>query len=393
MMATVAAVRPMVSYRALELGAGPLEIGFIVSSFAILAVVTAVPIGRGVDLFGEKRFVVAGCVLVFVSLGITLASASVLLLAASQALLGLGQIITTIGSQTLIANAGSDSERLSRFSHYSVTMSFGQLVGPGAAGLLAAVGTGFVAGPTGTVFVAGLATIGVAALLALGLPAVRKRRDLPGDAPPTRDGSSSVLGVLRRPRMKQALFASATVLVSVDLLTSYLPIYGTENGLSVETVGLLLSLRAAASILSRLLMGRLIRAGGQYTVLAGSMIIAALGMVALGFVTDFWVLCLVMVVLGLGLGIGQPMTMAWVAHNATEHGRGIALAVRLTGNRLAQLVIPSIMGGVAVVGGVTGMFAALGVVLGLSALVVRVDRRAPPGDPGAALGPPSRDLT
>lgn len=379
MMTTVSAVKPMVSYRALELGAGPLEIGFIVSSFAILSVLAAMPIGRAVDLYGEKPFIVVGIVLVLASLALALASTSVLLLAASQALLGLGQIVSTVGNQTLLGNAGARTELHSRFGHYSVVNSFGQLVGPGAAGLLAVAGATFVLGSTGTVFAAGLVLAGFAALFAVvGLPRIARRPDAVGEDSTAQRRSASPIDVLRLPRMKQALFASATVLVSVDLLMAYFPIYGDANGLSIETVGFLLSLRAGASMFSRVLMGRMISAAGQYTVLAGSMVVAALGMVALGAVSEFWMLCLLMIALGLGLGLGQPMTMAWVADNATEHGRGIALAVRLTGNRLAQVVIPFVMGGVATIGGVTGMFTTLGVVLGLSAVVVKLDRTGAP---------------
>jgi hypothetical protein len=66
--------------------------------------------------------------------------------------------------------------------------------------------------------------------------------------------------------MGPALFASATVLVSVDFLLAYFPIYGTATGLSVQAVGLLLSMGAAASMCSRIFMGRLIRAKGQLDV-------------------------------------------------------------------------------------------------------------------------------
>jgi MFS family permease len=377
-MTTIAAVKPMVSYRALEFGAGPLEIGLIVSSFALLSALAAVPVGRAVDRSGAKPFIVGGTVLVLASLAVALSSTTVLVLALSQMLLGLGQIVSTVGGQTLIANQGDRAGIRSRFANYSVTMSLGQLVGPAAAGLLAVAGATTALGPTGTVFAAGCVTVGAAVVLSVaGIPGPRLGNAQRDEASPPA-GPASAREVIRMPHMKTALFASAMVLVTVDLLMAYFPIYGVQHGLSVATVGFLLSLRAFASIVSRLSMGRLVRATTQSTVLAGSMFLAASGMLMLAWASEFWVLCGLMIALGFGLGIGQPLTMAWVADSATEQARGVALAVRLTGNRLAQLLIPSFMGGVAAVGGITGLFVTLSLVLTTGAVFVRLDARASP---------------
>ena len=50
------ATRPTMTYRALALGASPLEIGLIQSAFSILPALTAVAIGRYIDRVGESRY-------------------------------------------------------------------------------------------------------------------------------------------------------------------------------------------------------------------------------------------------------------------------------------------------------------------------------------------------
>ena len=45
--ASVFAVRPMVSYRALELGAGPFELGVVGGAFSLLSLFFGVPAGAG----------------------------------------------------------------------------------------------------------------------------------------------------------------------------------------------------------------------------------------------------------------------------------------------------------------------------------------------------------
>ena len=63
----ISAARPMVTYRALELGASPVGIGLIASSFSVLALLAALPLGRWMDRADEGRFLVAGTVLVAAS--------------------------------------------------------------------------------------------------------------------------------------------------------------------------------------------------------------------------------------------------------------------------------------------------------------------------------------
>ena len=53
-------VRPMITYRALELDATPSTIGFIAALYALLPVLMALTFGRWVGVVGEGRFVIFG---------------------------------------------------------------------------------------------------------------------------------------------------------------------------------------------------------------------------------------------------------------------------------------------------------------------------------------------
>jgi MFS family permease len=87
------------------------------------------------------------------------------------------------------------------------------------------------------------------------------------------------------------------------------------------------------------------------------------------------------VLLGLGLGVGQPLTMSWLAEVAPAGLRGRAMSLRLTGNRLGQVLIPSAVGAVAVGVGAAGVLAATAAALALVGIAAR--RLAVDGDPGA----------
>ena len=83
-------------------------------------------------------------------------------------------------------------------------------------------------------------------------------------------------------REAAAMLVSLTVISSIDVLVAYLPAYGQATGLSVGTVGLLLSVRAGASLTSRVFMTQLIGLFGRKQLLALSSGMAAVGVMPVG---------------------------------------------------------------------------------------------------------------
>lgn len=380
LQAAVYALRPMVSYRAISIGASTFQLGVIASSFAVLSLLVAVSIGRWVDRWGEPRFVFTGAAAICAVCLLLVWIDSVWALAASQALLGLGHIMTVVATQTLVANLGDPGRRDSRFGAFTVAVSLGQLVGPFAAGLVAGSG-GAGQAPSGVGIGMVFAAAAVVSLLATGVAATFLRQ--PGrsrsttvattgatDAAGRRSYWSALGVVFRIPGMPHAMLASLTVLTAIDILSAYLPAYGEANGLSVETVGLLLATRAAASMASRMVMLPLIRLFTRRRLLALSTALPALSLALFPLLEAPALLYAAMVVIGLGLGLGQPITVAWVADRAPDDVRGTALGVRLSGNRLGQTVLPAGIGAVAGAFSLTAVFVSLAGLLGVSALAI-----------------------
>ena len=394
----VYALRPMVSYEAIFFGAGTFELGVIASAFAILSLPLAVSIGRWVDRWGEAWFVIAGAAMISAVCVSLLVIDSVWALAVSQALLGLGHILSVIGTQTLVANQASRENRDGRFGIFTVIVSLGQLIGPATAGFLAgttAPPDGQANGEVGTdaVFIAA-AAVAVAAVLVAVTLLREKTAPIPhipattGAVPITKSSTSywgSVGQVLRIPSMPHAMLASLTVLTTIDLLAVYLPAYGGTNGISVETIGLLLAARAGASMASRLLMLPLLRVLALSRVLAISTALSAIALGIFPFLGSVPLMYVAIAVAGFGLGLGQPITLTWVAGRAHRNIRGTALGVRHTGNRLGQVLLPATVGLIAGASGVGLVFGTLAALLGITTLAVlttRFDRYPPqPEDP------------
>jgi len=144
----IMALRPMTSYRALELGAGPAGLGLVAGSFAAAAVICAVPVGRLIDRHGEGRFAVAGIAALGAAGFASAFAPNLAALVAVQAAMGLAHLANMVALQTMLANAEDDLGSAERFGRFTVVASLGQLAGPALAGLVAGGGTraGFILG-------------------------------------------------------------------------------------------------------------------------------------------------------------------------------------------------------------------------------------------------------
>lgn len=161
--------------------------------------------------------------------------------------------------------------------------------------------------------------------------------------------------LLRRPGLIQAITVSCVVLAAVDISLIYLPMLGNERGLAASVIGMLLACRAAASMLSRLFLGQLSRLLGRGPLLTTSIALAVGGIALLPLPLPSWALAVTVALAGLGLGAGQPLTMSWLAEATPEGLRGRAMSLRITGNHLGQVIVPTAAGFLAAGAGAAGV--------------------------------------
>ncbi len=371
LQAATAIARPMASYRALDIGMSPASLGLAAAAFAVGPVIFALAIGRWIDRRGTFPFLFGSAVMMVVACAALAFVGTAVALLVLIGILGLTQLVFVVANQTVVGSHSQTSAYDSRYGYLSFVASFGQLIGPAAAGLIAAGGGD---DPTGQalLFGAGLAFVAIPLIWWLWRRDPGPARAPEPDAPPP----PGVMTILRTPGMLPAMLASMTVLATLDVIVVYLPALGQERGLSVATVGALLAVRAGASMASRLLLGRLIRRIGREPLMIGSLVVAAGSVIVLPFL-DLPLMFVVMAVAGITLGVCQPMTMAWVAARANASARATAMSLRLLGNRIGQVVIPLAAGSVVIVAGTAGVLAAAGLTVAASAIVVasrRTDR-------------------
>ncbi|NHW48156.1 MFS transporter [Paenarthrobacter sp. MSM-2-10-13] len=358
-------VRPATTYRALELDVPGFALGLLAASYAVFPLLLALPIGGLVDRLGERRLMAIGAAVVLgCSAFLLFWGSSVPALVAGTALLGAGQLACVVGQQAVVANNAASSRLDSAFGYLTFAASLGQALGPLA---ISVVGGASVRPNTQAIFVLATAMSLVLFLTTFVISSnVSKGRRTAKGGP-----KGSAVALLRTPGVVRALATSATVLAVVDLTVVYLPALGAERGLTAATVGLMLTVRALFSMVSRLGLGSMSRKLGRMKLLVLSLAISTVALGVAAIPMPEWLLFIVMAFLGLGLGIGQPLTMSWLSAQAPEGQRGRALALRLAGNRIGQVVLPSAIGVVAVGLGAAGVFLASAVAVGGTMLLLR----------------------
>ncbi|WUW25023.1 MFS transporter [Streptomyces sp. NBC_01463] len=388
----VSMARPAVSYRALALGADERAIGVITGVYALLPLFAAVPLGRRTDHGRCAPLLPLGVVLIAGGCALSGRAQSLTAMAAWSGVMGLGHLCFVIGAQSIVARQSAPAEQDRNFGHFTIGASLGQLIGPIAAGCLISERDGAM-GRTSA-----LALTVSAAVAAVSFASLRRIEHRAVPTPRREPAAAKVpVGMILRARgVPAGIFISLAVLSATDILTAYLPVVGEHRGIAPATVGLLLSLRAAATIACRLVMTPMLRVLGRAALLATTCLVAGVLCAGIALPVPVWALALMLAVLGFCLGVGQPLSMTTVVQAAPAAARSTALALRLTGNRLGQVAAPAAAGLVAGFVGTAAPFVMLGVLLlaaaGLGARggAGRSPRPAPGPDPAKPADGPAR---
>jgi MFS family permease len=344
----------MVGYRALEEGADPVFLGLLAASFALPALLLALTTGKVADRFGGTIISLCGLLTAGTGTILILTITGLPVLLAASAVIGLGHLMVMVGQQTFVAHASAGRSSDSAFGTLTAAASIGQLIGPPAVTLAASVALS-----TGTMTNTSLGLLVCLGFSTLATPAYAflRRKDASLRKPKSRTSAERVtaLDTLRAPGLWRSLVVSGAILVTVDLMYAFVPVWAQEHDVSAVAVGLLLALRAAVSVLSRLGLTRLLAKFGRKTMLMASTGAAILSLITLPLVGPYGAIA-VMIGLGLGLGIPQPLTMAWVISQSAPSRHGAVLGLRMTVNRFAQITLPIIVGSLAAPLGVIGIF-------------------------------------
>ena len=365
--ATIYVLRPMMTYRALELDANAAQVGLIAAVYALFPVLLALQFGRLVGKLGEGKFIIAGTFTMILTSVFLVFANSLLLLSIAAALSGIAHLACMIGGQTIVALRAPRENYDRYFGYYTFSASVGHMAGPLLATLVAG-SDGSLPKSTSSAFLLG-AFLSIIALI----PVLSWHREKPSVVATTNgDGTySAAFKLIRKPGILPAIYISLAISATADVLVVFLPLFGSENKFSPYAVGIILALRAGTAMLSRLFLGSLSERFSTYQLLMWSSLISVLACGAMAFAKTPLSLAAIVFVAGFSLGIGQPLTMSLVSQKTLADERALAVSARLLGNRLGQFIVPAAAGVVAAASGSGAVFIGLAILLGSSIFSVR----------------------
>ncbi len=309
----VTIISPVLPQYALSFSIPVALVGWAISAFALARVVTDIPAGFLADRFGRKRTMILGLVLIILSsIGAGLADTYAWLIFA-RIVGGIGSALYMIAATTWVAQVSAGKSRGRYMALYTGLVFAGTAFGPTIGGYTAArfgLNAPFFA----------WAALGVAGLIAT-VPLKEK-------ATQSRICIKDILSVLsNRPFMLVNCAVLAMFFLRVGVRSTLVPLYAHLNlGLSVDRIGLLLTVAAVATAASTFLSGWLSdRVGRKRPVMACLFLsgIVVLFIPSQGSLTG---LMGIMAFYGLATGLQGSMA-AWPADVAPKGKLGISMGV------------------------------------------------------------------
>ena len=361
-------IRVTTSYRVLELGLPVVWLGAISATFALLPVFMAGLVGRFIDRGHDTLAARIGSLLVLMAgLGYCFFAPGATWILGYTVLFGVGHLFLMASQQMLCVRVAGDRDRDAVFGNFLVISGIGQGLGPFIVGW---VGGDSKIPDTSCLFALGAAACAGAVAVSLLLPiAATRASDATGKtAKPLRE----LIGI---PGFIVILIASIITITAQDLITIYLPLLGTERGIDSGHIGLVLTVRSGAAIVSRLFYVALISLFGRAPLTIISMSLSGLAFALLAAPLPLFAMYVDAALMGLGLGIATTLSLTSVVDLVPVEARATALSLRITGNRIGQVTLPFAASIIAAAAGAPGVLFVIGASLCASAGSIGLTRR------------------
>jgi MFS transporter, DHA1 family, multidrug resistance protein len=372
-------VAPGIPAFACQFGVSVAVAASVISVFALMRVVGALPAGRMVDRFGEPGVMAAGIAVVAVSSILAGFSQSFVELMVLRGSGGVGSAMFSISAQALLLGTVPGSQRGRASGLFSGGFLLGGISGPALGGLIAAWSL------RAPFFIYGCLLVVPAILSAVVLRRVPNRR---AAAPRTPARSLVTLGRAVRSRSWRAA-ASANLadgFAALGVRGALVPLFVREIlHRSAIWTGIGFLLFAALNGAALLPGGRIADTLGRRPVIIAGCAVSAVGMVMLALTSGPWAYLAAMAVAGAGSGLLDVAPAAMIGDIIDRDGGTLVASYQMAGD------VGSVIGPVA--GGLLVDSASYGAAFGLAAAVLGgaavLGFAAPETRPGGPAMPPA----
>ena len=290
-------VAPGIPKFAIQFGVSTAAAASVISAFALMRILGALPAGRLVDRFGEHRTMAAGIAIVAASSVLAGFSGSFGELIALRGIGGLGSAMFSVSAQTLLLRSVPSDLRGRASGLYTGGFLLGGISGPAIGGLVAAWSLR-----------APFFIYGGLLLVPAGIAAVRLRdseRRAAGERSRSQRPLAEILGALRSRAYRAAAAANlADGFAVMGVRSAIVPLFvGAVLHKSPSWTGIGFLVVAALNAATLLPGGRFADTIGRRPVIVAGCLISGASMVMLALLPGLWGFLAALAVLGLGSGL------------------------------------------------------------------------------------------
>ncbi|WP_258067478.1 MFS transporter [Rathayibacter sp. AY1C7] len=334
-------------------------VGAVVSAFALMRLVANPFVGPLVDRFGERVVLAVGIGIVALSSALVGFASDYPHLLLLRGVGGIGSAMFSVAAMTLLLRTASPERRGRSIGFYQGGFLLGGMAGPAVGGVLTAIS---LTAPF--FFYAG--TLAIAGLVGLIL-LQRPERDA---APSAAARTKPLREVARDRRYQSAVLANfALGWSAMGVRATLVPVLVVEGlGGQPAWTGIAFAIAAVVQTIALAPAGRFVDTVGRRPALIGGFSVAAVAMLAMPFVSELWLLVVLLCVYGAAAAFMGTAPGALVGDAAGERG-GKPVSVFQAASDLGGVIGPLLAGALADAASPTAAFASAFVLLAASALL------------------------
>ncbi len=386
-----AIVFPLLPFYALNLGAEPWKIGFLIAAFSIAQLASAPLWGRVSDHYGRRPALLIGLSASAMAFIVFAFATSIWMLLLSRFIQGAGGGTTGV-AQAYVGDSIAPKDRAKALGWLSAATGAGVMIGPAIGSLATTIS---IEAPG---LIAATLCVLAAAFAWRWLPESSPGKgrnavpDAPGAPPMTiRPVREVFREVVRHPQadVSRLVWIYAAGMLGFMSMTGIFALYLEASfGITEKTIGLFFVYTGALSVVVRaLILGKLVDRFGETRVMRMGAVSLMVGLATIPLPTDVFTLMVVVSLVPIGTACLFPNVSALTTHRAREGELGQTLGVQQSFGGMARVLAPvwataAFQG----FGPDVPFFIAAGVVAVVTVLAFRVREKIPAPEPQAAGG-------
>ena len=360
-------VIPLLPFWAERLGANALEVGLIITIYALAQLLFTPVLGTLSDRYGRRPVIVVSLVIESLSLVLTALAGSLPLLFLARFIGGLGA--SNIGSaQAVVSDVTSAKDRAKGMGMIGAAIGLGFVIGPAVGGVLAP------RGQTLPFWIAAGVALVNALLVLLLLPETRKRKVVQEVVPGRQRGLSILFSgwrnAVRHPSVLGLVLVNLLYTIAFTGMETIFPLFtqrifgwgASQNGYLFTYIGFIIVIMQGG------LVGQLVKRWRESRVLVAGLLLMTIGLIALAFSTRFALLLVTTGLLSIGDGAVTPTVSTLLSFASPTEIQGEMLGLSQGVGGLGRIIGPLAAGSLYALSASTP-FIAGGILVLLAALV------------------------